>query len=383
MSLRHKPIDKITEDELEALVKNQIPEGKTIDYKRDVNDKYKEFAKDVTSFANTIGGDIVFGIEDDNGMPKQLIGLPGINAEQEITKFHQWMQAGIEPKVPGVVIRPVELPQVGGIAIIVRVPKSWAAPHMVTAQDDYRFWWRHDKGKLMMSVSQVRDAFVFAATVIERIRSFRSQRIDAINRNTTPIKLNETAKIVLHSIPLQAFDPGMIFDLSSYSNPRGPAFRFNLDGIVFYSEHSTASSSFWYQQVFRNGIIEYVRASLLTSGNIPSQRYEDEIIAMFEETLTIQRSLKVEPPIYIMLSLLGVNGYKMGVHPNLPRRYPDLRQYLDLQIDRDEIIVPEIMIDKFDQRPAQVLRPLFDVVWNSTGWPRSMNYDKDGNRIEW
>lgn len=79
-----------------------------------------------------------------------------------------------------------------------------------------------------------------------------------------------------------------------------------------------------------------------------------------------------------MLSLLGVSGYTMSVSREhlvifgIDEEYP---------IDRNDLILPEVMVETFDVDVAQVLRPAFNAIWNATGWPRCMNYDEEGQRL--
>jgi hypothetical protein len=89
----------------------------------------------------------------------------------------------------------------------------------------------------------------------------------------------------------------------------------------------------------------------------------------------IQKQLAVEPPLFIMLSLLGVKGYTMAVDP-IRFLGHDLHP-----VDRDTLLVPEVMIDRFDISPAEFMRPIFDAVWNATGFPRSMNYGESGKWV--
>jgi hypothetical protein len=53
----------------------------------------------------------------------------------------------------------------------------------------------------------------------------------------------------------------------------------------------------------------------------------------------------------------------------------------DVQIDRDALLVPEIMVESFEYCPQEVLRPAFDAVWRAAGWERSMNYDEEGRWV--
>ena len=72
-----------------------------------------------------------------------------------------------------------------------------------------------------------------------------------------------------------------------------------------------------------------------------------------------------------MLSLLGVFGYRMDTGPSRLSSFP---------IDRDALVLPEVMIETFECDPADVMKPLFDVIWNAAGLQRCMNYDETGKR---
>jgi hypothetical protein len=213
----------------------------------------------------------------------------------------------------------------------------------------------------------------------QRTRDFRLERLARVVSGETPAPLKEGAKIVLHLIPLSAFEPGTKFDVNSLGRDASriiPMYvtswsdRFNFDRLLGYSSHS-------YLQVFRNGIIEAVEALLLEDRNgeriIPSIAYEKELLKALPRFLSIQKELGVDPPLFIMLSLVGVKGYTMAVDRFLMENsHP---------IDRDTLQVPEVMIERFDIDSTEVMRPAFNAVWNAAGFPRSMNYDKDGKWV--
>jgi hypothetical protein len=88
------------------------------------------------------------------------------------------------------------------------------------------------------------------------------------------------------------------------------------------------------------------------------------------------RDLGVESPVFLLLSLVGVGGYRMlqrGI-----QRYPsELRP-----VDRDALLVPEVLVPSLEQDLHALerhMRPLLDAVWNSVGVPRSPHYDESGN----
>jgi predicted HTH transcriptional regulator len=79
VALSNKPLLRLTENDLLALIADKEAEGKTLDYKRNLvgigATGKKEFLFDVSSFANTQGGHLVFGMEEKNGEAVNLIGL--------------------------------------------------------------------------------------------------------------------------------------------------------------------------------------------------------------------------------------------------------------------------------------------------------------------
>jgi len=89
--------------------------------------------------------------------------------------------------------------------------------------------------------------------------------------------------------------------------------------------------------------------------------------------LALQERLGVDPPVLVMLTLLGVRGYRMTVSP------PDFDA--GTPIDRDDLVVPEILFEDYETDPQAVagrMRPAFDAVWNACGFARSPNYGLDG-----
>jgi predicted HTH transcriptional regulator len=73
------PIDKIQAEHIQNLITNSVPESKIIDFKRDYHletDKEKgEFLADVSAFANTSGGYLFFGIDEEEGVATEIKGV--------------------------------------------------------------------------------------------------------------------------------------------------------------------------------------------------------------------------------------------------------------------------------------------------------------------
>lgn len=63
-----KQLQAINRADLESLIENAVRENTTLDYKQELpgynDEEKKEFLRDVLAFANTAGGDIIFGISE-------------------------------------------------------------------------------------------------------------------------------------------------------------------------------------------------------------------------------------------------------------------------------------------------------------------------------
>jgi hypothetical protein len=384
-----KDIDKITEKDLLDLVENSVMEWRTIEYKEYLesnsdSDK-KEFLADVSSFANAMGGDIIYGISQDKetGSPKQLMGVDIKNIDQEILRLESMIRDGIEPRISSVRFGKVELSH-SRIALIIRIGKSWIGPHRVSFKSYDRFFSRGSNGKYRLDMAELRTAFALSETITRKIKEFRVDRISRICSNETPVPFYDNAKIVLHLVPLISFSPAQNYEISRIAlHPEtmppiycaGSNHRYNFDGFLTYCG-GEQSKSHSYVQLFRNGIIECVEGLILKPRDenllIPSVSYEVELVKSLHDYLSILKALDVELPILLFLTMVGVKGYAMAIGVVFGRGS-------STRIDRDILFLPEVLIESYDVVEPKILKPCFDSVWNACGLSRSLNYDESGN----
>jgi hypothetical protein len=389
-----KSVDTITVEDIKSLVANQVAENRTLEYKEQLpgnsDEEKKEFLADISSFANASGGDIIYGISElrdangkTTGVPEAVKGLQS-NADAEIRRLESMLQDGLEPRIPGIKTVPIEgFPN--GPVIIIRVPKSWNFPHMVVFKNLSRFFARNSAGKYQLDVTEIRSSFVASESLAERIRQFRADRIAKILADETPVSLKRNPKIVLHALPLDSFNTGTLIDVAWLQNQGnislspissyGCSYRYNFDGLCRYwlpdRERQLAHS---YVQVFRNGFVEAVDAYLLGRKDpsdpniIPSIGYEKELIKAVGSYFEVCKVTGLNPPILVALSLLDVKDYMMSESDSWSRS-------MNAPIDRDHLLIPEILVESYDTPASEILRPAFDAVWQACGFPRSLNYD--------
>ncbi len=189
----------IAEADLQRLIADPVREGKTIEYKVELNlktdDAKRKFLAGIASFANAAGGDMVLGIKTDS-TDKALQPLAGFNPDADVLMLQEIIRRHIELKVFTLDFHPV--PITGGWALVIRIRKTRAGAHMVTYNDDFRFYTRHQGGRRPMDVPEIRSAFTLAETTLEKINRFRLERLANILAGETPVTTGGKAIIVLH-----------------------------------------------------------------------------------------------------------------------------------------------------------------------------------------
>ncbi|MDJ0733272.1 MAG: ATP-binding protein [Nostocaceae cyanobacterium] len=384
-----KNINDITETDLEILVNNSVPEGRTIEYKQELpgnSDKdKKEFLNDVSSFANASGGDLIYGIKEDKGIPISIEGLTLDDMDKERLRLDSIIRDGIKPRIPGVLIHPVRLLN-SQLVLIIRVPKSWISPHRVVFKGHDKFYSRSSNGKYSLDVDELRTAFILSDSITEKIKKFRESRISNIAADETPVTLypEKAPIIILHLISINSFNPAqnydmnMIEDCSQNLKPilsTSLSSRYNLDGFVKYSSFVQNNETLGYIQVFRNGIIESVFKQIIRDDNqqiFYGDYIGEKLIEFFPKYLNTLKKLDVGHPIFIFLTIIGVQGFSM------PRSQIDALLNKIHKIDRDVLILPEVLVESYDVVPSQILKPCFDAMWNAAGFRGSPNYNQQG-----
>jgi hypothetical protein len=386
-----KRLTDVTAADLEALVESQAAESKYLDFKLHVvgqtDSERREFLADVSSFANALGGQIVFGIGETDGKASELQGLEISDPEREILRLEAIARTGISPRIPGLALHAVALSPTRH-SIIVRVPRSWLAPHMVNHGGITRFFTRTSAGKHQMDIEEIRQAFVASDALIERLRAFRFDRLSRLSSSDDPMLLQEAPLVVIHVLPINSFQSATQLDMKSLVKEwhRVPMlyggvsdYRLTFDGLLVRLVLADGTTGA-YTLLFRNGAIETVNSHLLEpqSGlRIPALAFEQQVIEATSGILSFLNSVAIEPPFYVFLSLLRVRGYAM--FPGSTAVFMAPRAHLR-EIDREDLILPEVILDAFDEDVPTALRPAFDVIWNASGWPGSPYYDEDGNR---
>ncbi len=151
-----------TKEDLENLIIYQVEENLNLDYKSSdslgkSDGKKKEISKDVSAFANSDGGIIIYGIKEFD--EKNLRHLPEkIDSVNRIEFSKEWLEqiinSNISPRIENIRITPISLSEnLNEVAYIVQIPKSNTS-HQAS---DFRYYRRYNFESIAMYDYEVKD----------------------------------------------------------------------------------------------------------------------------------------------------------------------------------------------------------------------------------
>jgi hypothetical protein len=152
-----------TKDDLDRLIVEGIKESLTLDYKASPalgkGEKQRdELCKDVTAFANSAGGQIVYGVEEDKHVPTKVDD----GTDPVITKewVEQVIDSRVQQRIEGLAITPIQLAK--GLGFVITIPQATSrAPRQAP---DKRYYKRQNFQSVAMEDYEIRDALRRATT---------------------------------------------------------------------------------------------------------------------------------------------------------------------------------------------------------------------------
>ncbi len=128
-----KEIAQLTGRKLSEFLELKLPEGPTLDYKQTMPLREtprgerrrikKEFLKDITSFANAQGGEIVIGVREpsqDMDIMEQVTGLR--DAEGLARDLERLASTSVDPRIPALQIAPAKIRDIKEVVLVHAIP---------------------------------------------------------------------------------------------------------------------------------------------------------------------------------------------------------------------------------------------------------------------
>lgn len=135
------------------------------------------------------------------GKPERTIGISNETGDQAKLRLENMIRDGLAPRLK------VQIKSIDGFTygpvVVIRIPQSFSAPHMVISSS--RFYSRNSAGKYPLDVGEIRSSFLLSEALPERIKRFREQRLFDIVADQTPVHLVSDRRTVIHLIPISSF----------------------------------------------------------------------------------------------------------------------------------------------------------------------------------
>ncbi len=384
----NKAITDISLSDLQDLIDNKRLEDKVIEYKQELNintdGQKKEFLYDVSSFSNTNGGDIIFGIMSKDGLPTEIVGISCKSNEVDPLKqkIDNIIIYGLKPRLPSFTIHIVNINE-EKICLVIRLAKSWYAPHAVTFDNTFRFYARNSSGKYPLDVDELRYAFLRGEETKEKLARLISERYTKILDNDGIYKLKGRSIITLHIVPIEAVDNHAKFSIKEQNSISTKLMTLGNGGNHFINAHGVGllngyfKDNSGYSMLFTNGLIEYVESGVLSRfGNderksIPSTYIEREVIKCVNRGRMVLNEIGLVHPYYVYLSFFNVKDFHLEVN----HRFMLFEDTVNIE---NNIIINPIEIGDYNMSSDKVLQPLFDSLWNAFGHTHCLDYDQNG-----
>lgn len=364
----------ITYKDIQDLIENSISESKTLDYKlqfpQNLNDsEKKELLADISSFTNTLGWDLIFGIKEKEWVAKEIIWCDIENLDNWKLKLESIIRTGIEPRI-NYEIKEIKLDDLKYI-IILRIKESFIKPHWISYQNNHKFYLRSSTWKYESELSELKDLFLSTDQISNKINAFKLKRLNTIEINDSYMQFNDGLKIIIHIVPINSQQIINLFDDKGLNSSFPPIYasgrnhRVNIDGFLTYSPNGNS-----YTQIYKNWSIEVVR-SQNNSDKIYYTWYEEEIINYIKQCLENLTKIWMSYPFYLSLCFLDISWYSLK-----RSNFHSLEHWYSY--DKNLLDTWNVIINNIDNIEKKI-KPLFDVIWNAFWYIHSRNYDKNWN----
>ncbi len=163
---------------IKRLITDKVQEDLHLDYKDsdalDKNNRH-EISKDVSSFANSDGGIIIYGIAEKDNLP--VIGDVGVDhARISRETLENIITSNISPRVDNVIISQIQLSATNSI-FAVQIPRSDRAPHQAKDRKYYKRFNFKSEAMEDYEINDVRNRRIAVLPLINIFAEIRNSRM--------------------------------------------------------------------------------------------------------------------------------------------------------------------------------------------------------------
>lgn len=384
LALFSNPIDQLHPDDVTALVTAQHPETESVEFKEALpckqgqdgwyagSDKIGDYARnqileEVIAFANAHGGQLLIGIKESNDHPRRAVGIQFVPRCADLAeKLKLQIRDCIEPTIPIVTVRGIQMNPNGDGIVLVRVPQSRAAPHRLIANKECYI--RHADRSETMTMREIQDLTIQRVHGGERIDELFASRQAKFDNW---IRTSPTHKVVTVGCRMSLIPTTDTYVDNLYQN-RASLPQLHRFGIEFESGRSL-DAQIPKSCLDERPIVRGMRR--IDDASNPQAIQEIHSSGLVELTF---RSSSESAKLY-QSWILGVfcNGLLMADTFRKAAGTPDVEYAFELEVAATTLIVPIARLDR-DERGLLGTPPNSPCLY-----PRMSlgNFDKEFNRL--
>lgn len=384
------PISALSIADVRALRDDGVGESRTLDYKLTLpgtgDEEKKEFLADVSAFANTAGGVLLFGVATgreggrDTGIPVEIKGIGDVNADAETLRLNQILRDGLSPRLSPVEMRVVPGDDQSPSVLAVAVPRSMNGPHAVWFKKSGKFFRRSAADKYQADVEEIRRMFLEASEWTREAEDFHRQRTNELLGADFGVHPCHAGMVMAHVLPLgrlrerldlRPFEDKLIKASLSVGVGANWSPRFNYDGFIVPSPRLGVDCEA-YVQWFRNGGVEVYSAQFLRidhqeeRASFKAARFTHWLKQEFPKFISCMRDVvEVDPPYAIFVSLLSMANLRA-------EGWGHAEHAMDAgTFDRVLLDLPSFVVQERTDDAQRFLQEMLDVMWQAAGFTRS------------
>jgi hypothetical protein len=346
--------DTLTDSELYQKINSWVltmnPESIFLDYKRELNFSNKkekiELAKDISSFANSQGGCLIYGIDEEREaeksipIPKKEYGILPIQAN--VIDIENILTSIISPPLPDLRIRTIKLEHdLSKVVYLLWHSKSWFAPHMVSGFKDVRYYKRGNFKAEPMQENEIETKYRERLATYEHTNNY-VKNIDfglhytGANRSILKLAI-APLNLILNTKYFSYEDTDRLLP----AHRRGTLMSF-LDGVIFKSY-----AKYFIVKIYFNGsisicadMIKYLSSNVKEGGLKFRLLDPNDLYGLFNVTIWpyvahFYNNLRIDSPVLLNLRIENPKGILLKTH-QLDLRIPN-HQLLNNQQVQDLI----------------------------------------------
>jgi hypothetical protein len=371
----------------------EIAEDRTLDYKRELGLESAvtlsragrlAFLIDVTAMANAEGGSILYGADEGEGLARgRICSLPGMAVEPDGIRLTlaQLLRDLVDERLDGVESHAVSVSE-GRYCLVVRVPASPLAPHMVNLRTEGpRFYSRGTVNNEPMDTRQIKEVALRAQTAIDRARARLLEREQPLARIIERRPLQSDGQrmdaLSIHLLPLTSGRPpdlsrqalldymSRLVPWDDTSEGSGHRRRISLDGVASETMRHDDMSFRW-TLLLRGGGVEFVALDR-SFGDEPiqfdGQGIEREVVNALSQARTLLADGFVSLPAMLALRMDHVRGRQLV--PTGIRYRGSAGTF-----EQSPLVIEPEVVARWEDLPIS-LSSMLNVLWQSAGFDRS------------